>query len=946
EPGNLHQRETVFTIGNGYLGTRGSFEEGFPAQQAVTLIHGVFDDIPISLTELTNTPNWPDLQIFAGGERFRMERSHHTAYQRDLDLRTGVLARKVIWQVPTGGSLELQFERFASLADEHVLALRCRVHSIDYSGPLNFQAALPAQVDNAGWLHWEWVEQGRIGPLAGFIQVQTRATKIDLCEAFCINMAEGEALSTEYWDSLWSPTLVLNSRIEPGQYATIEKLVTVFTSRDVGQPKVAAVGKLTQAANQGYAGLRLANDAAWASEWERCDITIEGDDESDRALRYNLFQLLIAAPRNDDRVSIGAKSLSGFGYRGHAFWDTEIFILPFFIYTSPKIARNLLMYRYHTLPGARRKAKAAGYEGAMFAWESAATGDEATPRWVSGPDSTELIRIWPGDIEHHITADIAYAVYRYWQVTGDDDFMRDYGAEIFLDAACFWGSRSEWNAQKGYYEICNVIGPDENHDHVDNNAYTNNLARWNLTTAFPLLGWLRRTFPEKAADLENRLDLAAERMQHWKDVIDRMYLGYNPATQLFEQFEGFYQRRNVDLQSLEPRSKSFQALMGVQKAQEYQIIKQPDVLMLLYLLHENYDVETLKANWDYYSPRTDLSYGSSLGPSIQSILATRIGETPVAYQQFLHAARTDLYDARGNTADGIHAATDGGLWQAAVFGFGGLEVGPDGPVVHGHLPESWKRLHFRIQYRGHSYDFDLRTGTSQLSSYQPEGDLYYKVRGAIFDLDGVLTDTSDLHYLGWKRLADEEGIPFTRQDNEALRGISRRESLLLLLKGRPVSEAQIQEMMDRKNRYYVESIQELSPDNLLPGARQLLEEMRSFGTKIAIGSASKNARTVIERLGIGSLVDAISDGFSVTQQKPAPDLFLHAAAQLGLPPEECVVFEDAEAGVAAALAGGMLAVGIGPQERVGAAQVVLPNLVGVAWTSLRYRLERAQARPQ
>jgi beta-phosphoglucomutase len=202
------------------------------------------------------------------------------------------------------------------------------------------------------------------------------------------------------------------------------------------------------------------------------------------------------------------------------------------------------------------------------------------------------------------------------------------------------------------------------------------------------------------------------------------------------------------------------------------------------------------------------------------------------------------------------------------------------------------------------------------------------IQAFIFDLDGVLTDTAEYHYRGWKRLADEEGIPFTREDNEALRGISRRESLLILLKGRTYPEAKLQEMMRRKNNYYLEFIREITPHDLLPGARELLEEIHATGLKSAIGSASKNAKDVINRLGIHSLLDAISDGYSVERQKPAPDLFLHAAQQLGLPPAECVVVEDATAGVEAALAGGFHTIGIGPQERVGQAELVLPSLKG------------------
>ncbi len=273
--------------------------------------------------------------------------------------------------------------------------------------------------------------------------------------------------------------------------------------------------------------------------WDGSDVIIEGDDAAQRAVRYNLFQLLIAAPWYDDRVSIPAKTLSGFGYRGHVFWDTDIFIVPFFAYTQPEIARNLLMYRYHTLPGARRKAQENGYEGAQYAWESALTGDETTPRWVPGP-AGELVRIWTGDIQIHISADVAYATWHYWQVSGDDEFMWHYGAEIILDTAVFWGSRAEYNAERDRYEISDVIGPDEYHEHVNNNVFTNAMARWHLEAALETLAWLRREHPGKAAKLEELLDLSPQRLRHWADVIGCMRILHDPETGLMEQFEGFF----------------------------------------------------------------------------------------------------------------------------------------------------------------------------------------------------------------------------------------------------------------------------------------------------------------------------------------------------------------------------------------------------------------------
>ena len=247
-----------------------------------------------------------------------------------------------------------------------------------------------------------------------------------------------------------------------------------------------------------------ASRAAWAKRWEVCDIEIDGDDEAQLAVRFNMYHLIIAAPMEDERANIGAKTLSGFGYRAHAFWDTEIFMLPFFIYTQPHIARNLLNYRWHNLPGAHKKAIGNGFRGAQFPWESADTGEEVCPTWLSGPDPRELIRIWTGDIELHISADIAYAAHQYWRVTGDDDWYYGPGADLILQIAAFWASRVTLE-DDGRFHLREVIGPDEYHEHVDDNAYTNAFARWNLQIAVEVIMRLRVSRPERAEQLEASL---------------------------------------------------------------------------------------------------------------------------------------------------------------------------------------------------------------------------------------------------------------------------------------------------------------------------------------------------------------------------------------------------------------------------------------------------------
>jgi beta-phosphoglucomutase len=945
DPAKLRARETVFTIGNGYLGTRGSFEEGYPHALPATLVHGVYDDVPGVYTELANCPDWLSLTIVVNGSRFRLDRGEILHYERQLHLQHGILSRSIRWRSPIGNTVDLNFDRFASLADREVLGLRCQITPIDFDGTIEIQSNINAYPDNNGLNHWEQIDRGSILFQRGsandreiWLQLRTRSSKIELGMAAKMTAIGSDALS-QVTNPLDSPTLTIAFNATAGQTVGVEKVVTLFTSQDVELPAQAAQTKL--ASLPAYTVLLEAHKLAWQEVWQDSDVEIEGDIQAQLAVRYNLFQLLISAcPHitgdcsDNNRVSVPAKTLSGLGYRGHVFWDTEIFILPFFTLTQPDVARSLLNYRYKTLDGARRKAANSGYQGAMFAWESAATGDEMTPRWSILDDPyAEAVRLWSRDREIHISSDIAYAVWQYWQATVDDIWMRDYGAEIILDTARFWMSRVDWNAKRERYEIRGVIGADEYHEQVNNNAYTNRLVQWHLEQAIAVYAWLQQHFPGRMSELPGSLHPTPALGLRIEATSTQMYIPKDVKTGLIEQFEEFFQLKDINLNDYEPRSRSIQAVLGMDTTNQTQVLKQPDVLMLLYLLRDTAEVSTeiLQTNWDYYAPRTDSTYGSSLCPSIHAILASRLGKSVDAYRDFMQSALVDLEDSRGNTADGIHAASAGGVWQSVVFGFAGIQLTDSAPVANPHLPPNWTRLKFKLNWHGTWYNFDLSHSVAPVPA----------IEGYIFDVDGVLTDTAEYHYRAWQRLADEEKLPFDRQANEALRGVARRESLMHIVGDKQYSEAALEEMMERKNRYYQESIESITPKDMFPGAVELLQELRQAGLKIAIGSASKNARTVIDKLGIGNLVDAIADGNSVEHPKPAPDVFLAAAKQLGLEPSHCVVVEDATVGIEAAIAGGMKSIGIGPITRVGAANIVLPNLIGVHAIDLQSQLKLA-----
>jgi beta-phosphoglucomutase len=710
EPERQHVIESIMTQGNGYLGTRATFEERNRGDQQATMIHGMWDDAPIVFTELANSPDWTALDITVNGTRFAPDTGTISDYARWHDLRDGVLYRRLRWQPqPDGPVLDLYFSRFPSLADPHIMAAHVEVDCVSGEAAISVAGSLNSHVENTGLLHWHPVSQEATEDHASVL-LETRHTGKHLAMSMTMEASTTGAAAAENCPGV--PGLRIESHLHEGQSLAVDKVVSVFSSRDTDDPLNAARSRLYEASHDGFAALEIANRAAWARFWRDGDVIIDGDDEAQLSLRHALYQLRIAASDRDERVSIAAKTLSGFGYRGHAFWDTEIFILPFFTYTQPSIARNMLMYRWHTFDGARRNAEDQGLAGARFAWESAETGDEVTPTFVPHPKNRhELIRIWCGDIELHITADVAYAIWQYWQTTGDDTFMCEVGAPILLETAIYWADRAE--PENGRYSIRDVIGPDEYHEHVDNNAFTNVMVRWHLEHALEMHRWLHGLSSDAAAAraLDEHLNITPEALAHWRDIADNIVIIRDPDTGLMEQFEGFFKLKEVDWPSWEGRTKSMQFLLGIEGTNEHQVIKQADVIITLCLLRDQFDQQTWQSNWDYYVPRTDHSYGSSLGPAIHAWAAAEMNQIDVAYEHFQRAARTDLADVRGNAGEGVHGASMGALWQSVVFGFAGLRTDGNTYTITPRLPSHWKRLAFNFYLHGQRHAVDLHAAS-------------------------------------------------------------------------------------------------------------------------------------------------------------------------------------------------------------------------------------------
>ena len=490
----------------------------------------------------------------------------------------------------------------------------------------------------------------------------------------------------ERWS--WDATL--------GGTIRLDRIFTIFTTRDVADPAKAARDHLTSMCARGFQTVAAAHVDAWRCRWESAEVRIAGDEEAQRALRFAIYHLIAAANPADERVSIGARGLTGEAYRGHVFWDTEIYMLPFYSFTDPPTARALLKYRYHTLDAARRKAKEHGYEGALYAWESADTGDETTPTRAVMPDGRVII-IRTGEQEHHISADIAYAVWQYWQATGDDAFMLEAGAEILVETARFWASRAQVELD-GRAHIRQVIGPDEYHELIDDNAYTNAMAAFNLECAADVVDVFQCVQSADWQRLLVRLSLMEQEPKSWRTVAEALVTGFDPATSLLEQFAGYSKLEEVDIATPRGRATPIDMYLGPERVRRSKAIKQADVVALSALLWDKWPVAVHEANFRYYEPRT--AHGSSLSPALYSLVAARLGDGALAQTYFRQAAEIDLANNMGNAAGGVHMAALGGLWQAAVFGVAGLRVREDGIVLDPHLLPGWAEMAFPVQWRG------------------------------------------------------------------------------------------------------------------------------------------------------------------------------------------------------------------------------------------------------
>jgi len=699
DPFREREVETWLTVANGETGTRGALEEGSAISTPATFVAGVYGDGTGDppFRQPVPAPDWTGLRLMVAGSAMTLSNGEIIDHERVLDLRHGVVYRTWRQRLRSGRTVRVRTARFASLADRQLMALRAEATPEDFSGAIVWQSAIG--VTHAG------------GP--------TRETEFEILDDPPGMIARtrgrnggGHVLAVTTNPAPGSPVArtpqqardVIGGRLEPGDPATVDRLAAIVSARTKVPSADVARRALERARHTGYDELLRRHQAAWDAAWDAADLRIDGDAEDQHALRFAIYHMISTAHPGKDTVSIGARGLGGMSYFLHVFWDTEVFVLPFFIYTQPETALTMLKYRYRNLAGAREKASRMGFRGALYPWESADKGVETTPPYGYGP-SGEQVPILSGLMEHHISADVAWAVWEYWKATGDDAFMATMGVEMLLETARFWVSRAASDRQ-GRYHVRVVVGPDEYHEGVDDNAYTNVLARWNIKRALEALAWLEGVDRDRAVELKKRLGTTGSELSTWRRVRDGYVTGFDPETLLYEQFAGFYDMADVPIEKIRPRPMAADLLLGRDVTLVSKVVKQADVVMLCHVLADEIDEATTRANYDYYEPIT--CHGSSLSPGIHAAVAARLHDIAEATEYFKMAAAIDLADNMGNAAAGLHMATMGGLWQAAVMGFCGIMRRGEALRLDPQLPKAWKRVRMPLRFRGARLGLDVR----------------------------------------------------------------------------------------------------------------------------------------------------------------------------------------------------------------------------------------------
>ncbi|WP_309103534.1 glycosyl hydrolase family 65 protein [Microbacterium sp.] len=715
--------ETLFTVGNGYLGLRGNHIEGRGAHEHGTFINGLHETWPIRHAEqaygfaevgqtIVNAPDAKIMRVYVDDEPISFDEADVREYRRVLDMRTGVLERTVVWETPSGKRVRIRDERIVSFEERHLAILRLEVVVENSDAPVTISCQLLNRQDGAGVYSGTPAAAQKTGfdprraekigdrvlePVEFWQDGLRSVLSYQVVDSgMTVAVVADHVIETENEYSarqLCEPDTAKNVfrvQAKAGVPIRLTKLVSYHTSR--GVPARELVDRcrrtLDRAAVEGVEA-QFRKQAEWlAAFWERSDVQIGGHDDLQQATRWCLLQLAQAAARADG-TGVPAKGVSGSGYSGHYFWDTEIYVLPFLTYTSPQWARNALRARVLMLPAARRRAAQLNEAGALFPWRTI-NGEEASAYYAAGT------------AQYHINADVSFALGKYVRATGDEDFLSREGVDIAVETARLWATLGFWRTSDGTetFHIHGVTGPDEYTTVVNDNLFTNVMARYNLRYAARVVREIAERNPAAYEALADRTGLSAGEPDAWDRAAEAMFIPFSEGLGIHPQDSLFLEREVWDLAHTPREQRPLLLHFHPLVIYRFQVLKQADVVLALFLQGNHFTPEEKLADFEYYDPLT--TGDSTLSAVVQSILAAEVGYQDLAKQYFEQSIYVDLGDLHHNAADGVHVASAGGVWTALVSGFGGMRDHAGELSFDPRLPADWPSLSFPMQWQGSS----------------------------------------------------------------------------------------------------------------------------------------------------------------------------------------------------------------------------------------------------
>ena len=711
EKESIMRSGNVYQIANGYMGYRGTLDEFGPDELVGITLAGIFDRVGDAWREPINAPNGGFTKVSLDGVEISALSIPINNHKQSLNLENAVFERETDYE-SQGKILKIKSSRFLSADKPNLGVIKFSI-SCDKASKVSISTGIDYNIWDLNGQHLLKLSPEKNNETLVVHGITNElAKKVAVAEAAEISFGKETHLIKENRN-----LRVIDLDAETGKIYTFYKYYTVFTDNDPIKVSVtdAAIMNVAEAKALGYETCLKNHNAQWAKKWEYCDVTIDGDDEAQQALRYSIFQLLIVAPVNGSGNSIPARALSGQVYKGAIFWDTEMFMFPFFLYTYPEKAVELMRYRIKTLDGARRKAQTegVGFRGAYYAWESQETGDDACTYFnIGDPNTGRDLRTHFRDKQVHISGDIAIAMWEYFKLTGDDSLLLEGGAEVILECARFYFSYSYFKKDKNRYEILDVIGPDEYHERVNNNAFTSMVAKATFEIANATVNYLKQNHPNEFNALVKKINIADE-LPMFVEAADLLYVPQpDEKTGVIEQFDAYFKLKDATIAELKLKMIHPNEYLGAGQglAVPTKVIKQADVVMMLNLFKDRYSTEIKKANWEYYEPLTE--HGSSLSACAYAMVAAEFGNIDFAYNYFMKTAKIDIeakYHVYVGTIfmGGSHPAANGGAWMTAVFGFGGVRATAEHVIINPRLYKKWNKLQFNMIYKGDRFNIKI-----------------------------------------------------------------------------------------------------------------------------------------------------------------------------------------------------------------------------------------------